>query len=160
MATPTTSNPPSVVLDASFLIAYCAKEPARFAKAQSELARYTTEGWELFVPGVVVAECLYALCRKLMESELTLIEHTQAVHSFHTLMKTVQASPSGESSLILRAEAIRTTYGCSRSADSIYLARAEQLAGLGKAEIVTFDEGIDNHAKKNAPTVKVNALVA
>jgi predicted nucleic acid-binding protein len=158
MATGPTSSSPSATLDASFIIGYCAKEPGRHAKAQAELTRYASSGWLLFAPGVAISESLYILCQKLQTGLLTTAEHSQAVLSLETLMQTVKPPPGGEHSLIARAEQIRATYGCGRSADSIYLALTEQLAALGTAEIVTFDPGMNNQAKKNAPTVKVNWL--
>lgn len=158
MASMPASNPPAVTLDASFIIGYCAKEPAKFAKAQAELARYARDGWTFFAPGVAVSETLFVFCRKLGDGSLTALEHTQAVRSFEALMRAVQPPPGGEFALIGRAEQIRSTYGCSRSADSIYLALTEQLTAQGPSEIVTFDSGLENQAKKNAPSVKVNFL--
>jgi predicted nucleic acid-binding protein len=158
MATVPTSSPPSVTLDASFIVGYCAKEPGRYIKAQAELSRYASNGWELFAPGVAVAETLFVLCKKLQDGDLTVAEHADAVLAFYTLMQTVQPPPCTEFALIARAEQIRATYGCSRSADAIYLALTETLTALGTAEIVTFDSGMENQAKKNAPTATVNCL--
>jgi predicted nucleic acid-binding protein len=158
MATVPTSSPPSVTLDASFIIGYCAKEPRRYAKARAELARYARGGGAFFAPGVAVSESLFVFCRKLQEGSLTAAEHTQALLSFGALMQAVQPPPGGEFSLIPRAEQIRATYGCSRSADSIYLALVEKLTSFGNAEIVTFDSRMSNQAKKNAPSVRVNFL--
>ncbi len=158
MATAPTISPPAVTLDASFIISYCAKEPKRYAKAQAEIVRYAKDGWEFFAPGVAVSESLFVFCRKLQGGSLTSVEHIQAVQIFARLMRAVRPPPGGESSLIARADQIRSTYGCSRSADSIYLALAEQLATIGAAELVTFDTKIEAQAKKNSPAVKVNCL--
>ena len=158
MATVPTSSPSSVTLDASFIIAYCMQEPGRFAKARTELARYAAGGWELFAPGVAVAETLFVLCRKVRDGLLTAAEHAQAVLAFDVLMRVVQSVPGGEFILIARSEQIRAGYGCSRANDSIYLALTEKLAALGLAEIVTFDSGMENQAKTNAPAVRVNCL--
>jgi predicted nucleic acid-binding protein len=97
-------------------------------------------------------------CKKLTEGKLTPTEHAQALLSLETLMKAVLPTPNGDASLIARAEQIRATYGCSRSADGIYLALTEELAKTRTAEIVTFDAGMDNQAKKNSPTVSVKLL--
>jgi predicted nucleic acid-binding protein len=153
-----TGKPPAVTLDASFIIAYCAKEPGRHAKATAELARYATDGWEVFSPSIAIAECLYVFCKRLQDGGLTAADHAAAVKAFDTLMGTVQLPPFREFSLIARAEQIRGTYSCRRSADGIYLAFAERLATLGTAEIVTFDEDMQKQAKANAPTVTVNYL--
>jgi predicted nucleic acid-binding protein len=158
MATVTASNPPAVTLDAAFVIAYCAKEPGRHVKADAQLKHYASNGWQFFAPGVLIAEALFVFCRKLAAGQLTPAEHTQAVQSLETLMRAVLPTPNGDSSLIARAEQIRATYGCSRSADGIYLALAEELAKTRMAEIVTFDAGMENQAKKNCPTVNVKLL--
>jgi predicted nucleic acid-binding protein len=158
MAMATASNPPAVTLDAAFVIAYCVKEPGRHAKADAQLKYYASNGWEFFAPGVLIAEALYVFCKKLMEGKLTPAEHAHAVLSLETLMKAVLPTPSGDVSLIARAEQIRATYGCNRSADGIYLALAEKLAKGRQAEIVTFDAGMENQAKKNSPTVSVRLL--
>ena len=63
-----------------------------------------------------------------------------------------------DATLIKRAFEIQQSYGCSRSADSIYIALAEHLAKTRTVEIVTFDGGLVNQAAKNAPTVKINVL--
>jgi predicted nucleic acid-binding protein len=158
MATATTNSPLAVTLDATFVIAYCAREPSRYAKADAQLKQYAGNGWQFFAPGVLIAEALFVFCRKLAAGQLTTAEHTQAVQSLQTLMRAVLPPPNGDASLIARAEQIRATYGCSRSADGIYLALAEELAKGGTAEIVTFDAGLENQAKKNSPTVSVKLL--
>lgn len=158
MATVTASNPPAVTLDASFVIAYCAKEPSRHSKADAQLKHYASNGWEFFAPGVLIAEALFVFCRKAASGELTTAEHAQAVLSLETLMRAVSPTPNGDASLIARAEQIRGTYGCRRSADGIYLALAEELTNARTAEIVTFDAGMETQAKTNSPTVSVKLL--
>jgi predicted nucleic acid-binding protein len=108
-------SPPAVTLDASFIVGYCAKEPKKYLKAQAELARYAQDGWEFYAPGVAFAECLFVFCRKAKEGSLTATEHAQAVQIFARFMQVVRPPPNGEPSLILRAEQIRSGYGCSRS---------------------------------------------
>jgi predicted nucleic acid-binding protein len=154
----TASNSPAVTLDAAFVIAYCAKEPGRHAKAATQLNHYASNGWEFFAPGVLIAEALFVFCKKLAAGKLTPAEHAQAVLSLETLMKAVLPTPNGDASLIARAEQIRGTHGCSHSADGVYLALTEELTKTRTAEIVTFDAGMDNQAKKYSPTVRVKLL--
>src|SRR5271166_3204870 len=52
----------------------------------------------------------------------------------------------------------RSGYGCSRSADGIYIALAEDLTARGTAELVTFDTGMPNQVAANAPAVTVRLL--
>lgn len=158
MATATPSKPPAVALDATFVIAYCAKEPGRHAKADAELKNYAKNGWEFFAPGVLIAESLFVFCRKLMAGQLTPAEHAQAVLSLEMLMRAVLPTPNGDWSLIARAEQIRGASGCSHSADGIYVALAEELAKTRTTEIVTFDAGMEAQAKKNCPTLSVKLL--
>jgi predicted nucleic acid-binding protein len=63
MATAQTSNPPSVVIDANVVIAFCAKEPGGYAKAKAELESYAKAGWRFYAPGVLAAEALFVLCK-------------------------------------------------------------------------------------------------
>lgn len=64
----------------------------------------------------------------------------------------------GDAALCIRAEEIRSGYSCLHSADSFYLALAEEFARSGPAEFLTFDKRAVNVAAKNSPTVKVNLL--
>src|SRR5262245_39027968 len=112
MASAPTPNPPSVVLDACFVIAFCAKEPGRYPRAQAELDTYAKGGWQFFAPAVVIAESLYVFCRKLHDGQLTAAEHAQAVQSLQALMQATSPPPNGEPALIARANQIRGTYGC------------------------------------------------
>jgi predicted nucleic acid-binding protein len=158
MATAPASRAPAVTLDASVVIGYCAKEPTKYSKAKAELERYSNDGWDFGAPGVLLSEALYVLCGKLLNNELSVAEHLLAVKNLEQLMLAVKGPPTGEAALVARAEKIRANYGCSRSADSIYLALAEELTGLGPAEIVTFDGSMANQAAANAPTVRVKHL--
>src|SRR5690242_19513922 len=134
MATIPPSNPASVVIDASFLVALTAKEPGREARAQARLAAYGAAGSQLFAPGVLITECLFALCKKVEAGLLTAAEHQQAVLSLTIFATTIAPSPGGEAPLIFRAEQIRVGYGCSRSADGLYLALAEALGVANTVE--------------------------
>ncbi len=73
-------------------------------------------------------------------------------------MNSVLPPPSGDKRLIRRAEQIGAGYGCSRSADGIYLALAEQLSQTMPTILLTFDTGMPNQAAKNAPSVNVQVL--
>lgn len=158
MATVQISNTPSVIVDANFAIAFCAKEPGGYAKAKTHLEYYAKNGWQFYAPGVLVAEALFVFCKKLLAGTLTSAEHSQAVQSFETFMGAVLAPPNGDASLIARGEQIRGSYGCSHSADGLYLALAEELTKFGPAEIVTFDAGLEKQAKQNAPSVVVKLI--
>jgi predicted nucleic acid-binding protein len=152
------SNPSFVTLDASFVVAYCAKEPNRDVKAKAQIVQYANAGKQLYAPGTLVAEVLFAFCRKLAAGDLTPVEHTAALKSFETIMQVVLPPPHGEPALIARADQIRGSYSCSRSADGIYLALAEALAQHGLSELVTFDQGMVNQAAAAAPNVSVTLL--
>ena len=152
------STEDTVVLDSSFLTAYCSKEPGRFARASAEFARYAVEGREFFAPGVAGTESLFALCRKLHQGSLTAEEHAASVQTLVLLLSCVRNSPDGDFALVERAEQIRAGYGCSRSTDGIFIALCEDLARHGQSEIVTFDDSMRLQAANNAPTVVVNTL--
>jgi len=59
----------------------------------------------------------------------------------------------------VRAEEIRGSYGCSRSADGLYIALAEELATTRPTELVTFDAAMPSHVAATAPTVTVRLPV-
>ncbi len=157
-ATPPSSPPPAVVLDASIAVAVTAKE-ATEPKVSAEINRYLAGGYEFFAPGVIVAETLYVLCGKL-ENEKTLspADHSKAVLGFHKLMGLLLPPPDGEISLVLRAEAIRGSYTCRRSADGLYIALAEWLTQTRPTVLLTLDVDMPKQAAKNAPTVKVQLI--
>ena len=58
-----------------------------------------------------------------------------------------------------RANEIRASYSCRRTADGIYSALAEELTQTGPTELLTFDGDLPRQAARNAPTVKVRLLV-
>lgn len=159
MATESRTTPPGLVIDANVLIALCAKESDKYAIADSELNRYAKQGYEFFAPGVIIAESLYVLCKKLQENTLSPLEHADAIMDLSTYMSMIDPPPNGDRSLITRAEEIRKAYGCSHSADGLYIALVEDLLSRGVAELLTFDSQIQNQIKNNAASVKVNVLV-
>lgn len=155
---PPTISPGVVVIDANILIAICARETDKFSLAETALKDYAARGWLFYAPGVIVSEVLYILCGKLQSGSLAPVDHAKAVQDFADQMRVVLPPPFGDASLIIRAETLRSGYGCSRSADGIYLALAEALSQQGVTELLTFDSGLINQATKNAPTVKINLL--
>jgi predicted nucleic acid-binding protein len=159
MATATMNNPLRLTIDANVLIALCSKEIDKYDIAHRELMHYAQSSYQFYAPGVIIAEALFVLCRKLSDQRLSASDHTAAVADLCTYMGMIFPPPNGERSLVSRAEQIRQGYGCSRSADGIYIALTEELAADGIAEILTFDGGMENQAKAHAPTVKVRLLV-
>jgi predicted nucleic acid-binding protein len=150
--TPTpASSTISVVLDASVVIAFCAKEPGNHPKAQAYLDTHARKGSRFFAPGVLVAETLYVFCKKLDSGALTAAEHALAVQSLEAFLTGVSPPPAGDRSLVTRAEQLRAGHSCRNSADAIYLALAEDLAKAGATELVTFDGGMEKKAKSLVP---------
>ena len=159
MATVPPSNPPCVTIDSNVLIAICAKEAGRHTLAHAELTAYANQGYDFYAPGYILGECLYVLCRKLeVDGTLTPVEHAAAIADLSTYMGMILPPPNGEASLVIRAEKIRSGYGCSRSADGIFIALAEELAATRTCKLLTFDTGFKNQASTNAPTVDVQEL--
>ena len=150
-----TNKPDALVTDANILIALCAKEPTA-VNVKSTLESYAKTGWEFFAPNVMVAEVLYILCQKLQKNLLTKKSYDEAIENFQDQMNIIQTLP--EAQFIKRAVEIQNGYGCSRSADSLYIALAEDLATTRTVELLTFDNGMLNQAAKNAPTVTIIVL--
>jgi predicted nucleic acid-binding protein len=155
MASLSSSN--SVVIDASVAIALCAKEQDKFANADTKINEYATNGHQFFAPGVIVAECLYVFCKKLRDGVITAAEHASAVQAFVALMQAINPPPSGDNALINRAEEIRGTLSCNRSADGIYLALAEELGKMTNTEVITFDSAMKSQA--TASSMGLNVIV-
>lgn len=107
---------------------------------------------------MISGEFLFIACQKLQSGLLTQAEYDTAIDDFSDYMTTVFPPPSGEAALIRRAREIQGGYGCSRSADCLYIALAEELAKRGATELVTFDKGMVNQVARHAPTVQVNLL--
>src|SRR5437899_2405239 len=122
-----TVKPRAVVIDASFLVTLCARESDKFAQASAQMQSYAEDGFELFAPGIIVAETLFALCRKEQSGDLTAPDHNSAVLSLAAYMQAILPPPGSDRSLMIRANQIRGISGCSRSADSLYIALAEEL---------------------------------
>jgi len=152
------SNPGALVIDANVAIALAAKETDKELKALAELVRYAQLGYVWYAPGVIIAETLYILCGKRQRGELSVADYATAIAGFHTTMTTISPPPNGDRSLIARAEQIADSYGCSRSADGIYIALAEELSQTRSTVLLTFDQGMTNQAARNAPTVVIQVL--
>lgn len=152
------NNPDAVVIDANILISLCSKEPLTFARANAAFNAYGQKGWAYHAPNVIVAEVLFILCQKLQNGQLTQTEHTEAIEFLMDYMALIVLPNDGDASLLPRAEEIRSGYGCSRSADGLYIALAEELAQSGTVELLTFDKGTVNQVANNAPSVTVNLL--
>jgi predicted nucleic acid-binding protein len=158
MASGTPTNPLAVVIDANVVIAICAKEAGKLATAEAKLKEYAGKGCTFYAPGVIIAECLFVFCRKLNDGVLTAAEHSSAVRGLISMMAAIQPPPTGDKSLIERAEEIRDTLGCSRSADGIYLALAEELGKTTNTEVVTFDTGMPSQAAASSLALTVVLL--
>lgn len=151
------SAPGAVVVDANVPIAIAANEPGE-PQATAAINHYLAQQYTFYAPGAIVAETLYVLCGKLQDGSLTAPEHAQAVQDFQLFMGMLEPPPSGEAALVLRAEAIRGTYTCRRSADGIYVALAEELAATKPTVLLTFDENMSKQAARHAPAVVVHLL--
>ena len=154
------SDPHRVVVDASFVVALCAKEPGRFAQALEAVTARTAAGCKLYAPHLLAMEALYALCKKQVAGTLTAAEYPEAVGNLELAWEDIQPPLAGDASLIAAAERIREGYGCSRSADSMYIALAEQLAESGSVELLTFDAAQARQAAAAAPSVTVTLLAS
>lgn len=147
-----------VVMDANIMIALCAKEPLRFVALTAEVENYARAGSLFYAPNIIVGESLYALRRKLTDGVLSATEHAQAVQSLRVRMTAILPPPRGEASLILRADQICDGYGCSRSADALYIALAEELSQTYTTRLLTFDQGLPKQATHHAPLVTIHLL--
>jgi predicted nucleic acid-binding protein len=153
------SRGPDSVVDANVFIAICAKEAKTYPVALAEMRLRVKAGCAIYAPGVLIAETLYILCRKLENGVMSPAQHRRAIQRLRHGVRGILPPPRGDTALALRAEEIRGSYGCSRSADGLYIALAEQLAQTGPAELVTFDAGMQSQAASAAPGVVVRVLV-
>jgi predicted nucleic acid-binding protein len=152
------SNPPAVVVDASACVAFSSDEPINGALVTAALQDYAANGWIFHAPNILVAAGLFALCRKHAAGLLNDAEHARAITDFLALMSNVRCTEGGDVQLAARAEELRTGYGCSRSADGLYLALAERLATAGQVELLTLDRGMAAQAVGCSPSIVVRVL--
>src|SRR5437764_8407270 len=148
-STPPSSPTGAVVVDANVAVAIVSKESARESKASSELSAYSSKGFSFYAPGAIISETLFVLCRKHADGFLPAADYAQAVIDFELLMAQILPPPNGDASLISRAAAIADGYGCSRTADALYIALAEELGASMSADLVTFDADLPNQAARN-----------
>lgn len=155
----TASSPPKyAVIDASALIGFCATEPDKYAKVHAALQQYQVDGTILYAPHLIVMEALFVLCKKLQEGILAATDHALTLASLQSMLSVMLHTPNGDASLIARAETFRSGYGCSRSADTLYLALAEELSKQGQVELLTFDTGQEAMAVQYLPQITVQLL--
>jgi predicted nucleic acid-binding protein len=154
------SSPLSVVVDASFLVGLCAKEPDKHGAAEATLVACDARGCTVYAPHLAVMEVLYALCRKLVDGRMSGVDYEDALGNLQSLLTAIEFPRDGDASLIAAAERIRAGYGCSRSADSMYIALAEELAARGPVELLTFDAAQARQAAATAPSVTVTLLTS
>jgi predicted nucleic acid-binding protein len=140
------------------LVALCAKEPHRYETAHSALADRIGQGCTLYAPHLIVMEVLYVLCRRRESGALTPGDHDDAVANLVSAMSAVVLPAQGDVVFVERAEELREGYGCSRSADSLYLALAESLAREGAVELLTYDGGLRTQAARWVPSLAVTVL--
>ena len=140
------------------VIALASREAGRDILVAAELSRYAALGYEWFAPGVIVSETLYILCGKREVGILSDAEYATAVRAFERTMGSILPPPMGDRALVGRAAQIGGGYGCSHSADSLYVALAEQLTQTRPTVLLTFDKGLARQAANNAPTVTVRLL--
>lgn len=152
------NKPPCMTIDANVLIAICSKEIDKYDVAIQELTICARAGYIFYAPGVIIAESLYVLCKKLEKGLLSPVEHAEAVEDLSDLMSMIQPPPHGEGSLVKRAEEIRAGYGCSRSADGVYIALTEKLGESSRSELLTFDAYLLKQAEKTSPSTTIRFL--
>jgi predicted nucleic acid-binding protein len=159
MTQPSNPSPGAVVIDANVVIAICAKEARKEPVALAELATYSSRGYQFYAPGLLISEALYVLCGQEQSGTLSPVDFARAITELANLTSGILPPPQGDTALVQRAAAIRTGYGCSRAADSIYLALAEEMTQTRPTVLLTFDQGVPNQAIRNAPAVIVHLLI-
>ena len=147
-----------LVIDANVLIAIALKEAGRVTLASAEIAAYAAKSYIAFVPGVLVSEFLYVVCQKFQAGSLSALDHAIGIQAFQVITGSFSSLSGGDLPLVGRANQISAGYGCSRSADAIYIALAEELAKTGPTTLLTFDRGVQTQAKIHAPGVTVHLL--
>ncbi len=157
MTQPNGPTPEVVVIDANVPIAIAANEPGE-GTATAAVNAYLAQACVSYAPGAIEAEVLYVLCGKHADGSLTDEEHEQAIDDFSLFMWLIRPPPAGESSLVRRAAAVRGSYSCRRSADGIYIALAEELAGSYPTSLLTFDADMAKQAARTSATLSVDLL--
>ena len=146
------------MIDASVAVAIAAHEAGKNVAAVESIRSAANNGYSSYAPGVIVTEVLYALCQQEHRGILSAVEHEQAVTDFSALMQERIPPPDGDAALVSRSYSLCAGYGCSRSADSVYIALAELLTATRPTVLLTFDRELPKHAARNAPSVRVQLL--
>lgn len=150
--------PGAVVVDANVCVSIAARESTQ-PQAQAAITHYLNQGYEFYAPGVLITETLYVLCGKRADGSLLPDEHNLAIEDFAALMGMFLPPPVWDGLLIERAEAIRGSYTCRRSADGMYIALAETLTVTGRPTVLlTFDVDMYKQAAVHASGVTVELL--
>ena len=106
MNLPTQSSPGIVVVDANIFIAICSREPSE-ATARAALSDYSERNFGFYAPSVILAEFLFALCRKLQDGIIDANSHKKALEDFNSsFLPAILPPPNGDESLLLRAEEV------------------------------------------------------
>jgi predicted nucleic acid-binding protein len=147
------------VLDACFLVGYCAKEKDKYRVVMERLSEYARENRALYIPGVAIGEVIWTICRLREEGAIDVAVRDLSLLSFREFCKQLHNSPDGDLALVGRTIEIRTPYGPNRSYDAVYIALAERLTERGDTVFSTFDVRAEKQAQAMAPTVKVELLV-
>ena len=111
-------SPGAVVVDSNILISICSKETS-LTIAEQAIADYAVKSWIFYAPGVIVAEVLFGLCRKLSDGILTATAYDEALELFEDHMTVILPPPRGDKALIRRAKEIQLGYSCLHSADCL-----------------------------------------
>jgi predicted nucleic acid-binding protein len=149
----------TVTLDSSVIVALCAKEPDKYAQAQSAFAHHQAQYPVFTAPCALVAEVLFVLCKMQEAGQLSTSEHADALDSLEALLQMIRFPSEGDSGLFRRANAIRNAHTCRDCTDGLYIALAEQQSANGPAVLLTFDAGQKRMAEREAPAVTVQLLV-
>jgi predicted nucleic acid-binding protein len=147
-----------LIVDASVMVAVCARETGRLERAAAMLVDHARLGGLFFAPGALFAEVLFALCGKRQRGALTAHQHALSLETLAEYASTILPPPRGDAELAARAEQLRGDYGCSHSADGLYIALTEALAQTTTAELVTFDSGLKRQADEVTPDLTVRLL--
>src|SRR4051794_22821472 len=99
MATIPPSKPPAVVIDANVVIAICAKEAGTYLAALAQMRQYVQDGWEVYAPGVMVAEALFGLCRQQQNGIVSSSQHQRAIQRLLISLTAIQPPPNGDAAL-------------------------------------------------------------
>jgi predicted nucleic acid-binding protein len=107
MATISANNGGLLVVDASAAVSISAREVGNYQVALARMQRYERDGRIAHAPGVIVSECLFALCRKLETGSLAAARHTITIRRLRHVLAALLPPPQGDASLAVRAEEIR-----------------------------------------------------